>query len=172
MTIKEFADKRGLTKGAIYKAIKSSSFRIDQITGRNGRITEEGREILRILFPEPLSEPLTETKAGDSPADDLRTRLSEAERALEKAEDALKVEREQRALFEKLYNEAKEELRQQRESAERERTIFYDKISELTRLTSQQQELARLATMNPIKRLFSGRKRKQEATIDTSGEVN
>lgn len=170
MTIKEFADRQGLTKGAIYKAIKGSSFRIDQITGRNGRITEEGREILRILFPETRSEPLKETQAEDSTIDELRTRLSEAERAREKAEDALKAEQEQRALFEKLYNETKEELRQQRETAERERTVFLEKISEANRLTSQQQELARLATMNPIKRLFSGRKKGKG--IDTQAEIN
>lgn len=178
MTIKEFADKRGLTKGAIYKAIKSSSFRIDQITGRNGRITEEGREILRILFPETRSEPLKEEKAGDSTFDELRARLSEAEserdeakRAREKAEDALKAEKEQRALFEKLYNETKEELRRERETADRERTQY--KI-----LLQTEQGLRIKAERNLFQRVkvfFLGEKTQPIVSVDsvdTSGEVN
>ena len=76
MTIKEFAEKQGLKRGTVYKAIKDSSFTVDQITGRSGQITEEGRKILQILFPdqEPLSEPLKETQPEDSVLDDLRER--------------------------------------------------------------------------------------------------
>ena len=79
MTIKEFAEKQGLKRGTVYKAIKDSSFTVDQITGRSGQITEEGRKILQILFPdqEPLSEPLKETQPEDSVLDDLRERLSQ-----------------------------------------------------------------------------------------------
>ena len=175
MTVKEFADGLGLTKGAVYKAIRNSSFTLDQITGRSGQITEEGRKILQILFPdqEPLSEPLKETQPEDSALDDLRERLREAERARDKAEESLRIEKEQRTLFERLYNETRDDLRKLQESSERERAAMHDRISEANRLLSQQQELERLRTMNPIKRLFAGRKKEKPAqTVDGSGQVN
>lgn len=175
MTIKEFAEKQGLKRGTIYKAIKDSSFTVDQITGRSGQITEEGRKILQILFPdqESLSEPLKETRPEDSALDELRERLSEAERARDRAEADLQNEKERSSLFEKLYNEAKDDLKRQQESAEREIASMHDRIRDANRLLSQQQELERLRTMNPIKRLFAGRKKeKPDQTVDGSGQVN
>ena len=171
MNIKEFAEGKGVTRGAIYKALTRTGHTVKELTDRKGNITAKGYAILRKLYPddqEPLSEPLNEPEAEDSTLDDLRTRLSEAERAREKAEAALEHETQQRALYEKLYTETREELRQQRETAERERQTFLERISEANRLISQQQELARLASMNPIRRLFSGKK-KQSA--DSQGTV-
>lgn len=175
MTIKEFSEKQGLSKGTIYKAIRNSSFQLNQITNRAGNITPDGLAILNRLFPES-GEP--DNQAEQDPGgelerlrdeleekrlecDGLREELKEKERALEKAEDALRNEVKQRELYEKLYSEAKEENKEQRESAERERDKLLEKISEAHRLASQQQELARIASMNPIKRLFSGRKKTQ-----------
>ena len=169
MTIKQFADKLGLTKGAVYKAIRSSSFTVDQITGRSGQITEEGRKILQILFPdqEPLSEPLKETQPDDSVLDDLRDRLREAERAREKAEESLRIEKEQRSLFEKLYNETKDELRDQRISAEKEREQY--KI--LIRAEQGLRMKAERSLFQRVKVFFLGEKNQPVDSVDTHGEV-
>jgi hypothetical protein len=169
VTIKQFADELGLTKGAVYKAIRSSSFTVDQITGRSGQITEEGRKILQILFPdqEPLSEPLKETQPDDSVLDDLRERLREAERAREKAEESLRIEKEQRSIFEKLYNETKDELRDQRISAEKEREQY--RI-----LIRAEQGLRMKAERNLFQRVkvfFLGEKNQPVDSVDTHGEV-
>lgn len=169
MTIKEFAEKQGLKRGTVYKAIKDSSFTVDQITGRSGQITEEGRKILQILFPdqEPLSEPLKETQPEDSVLEDLRDRLREAERAREKAEESLRIEKEQRSLFEKLYNETKDELRDQRISAEKEREQY--KI--LIRAEQGLRMKAERSLFQRVKVFFLGEKNQPVDSVDTHGEV-
>lgn len=176
MNIKEFAEGKGVTRGAIYKALTRTGHTVKELTDRKGNITAKGYAILRKLYPddqEPLSEPLKETRPDDSALDELRKRLSEAERAREKAEESLRIEKEQRTLFERLYNETRDDLRKLQESSERERAAMHDRISEANRLLSQQQELERLRTMNPIKRLFAGRKKeKPDQTVDGSGQVN
>lgn len=180
MNIKEYAETKGLTKGAVYKAITRSGHNAGELTDRRGHITGKGLSILREIYPdeqepdqEPLSEPLKETRPEDSALDDLRERLREAERARDKAEESLRIEKEQRTLFERLYNETRDDLRKLQEASERERAAMHDRISEANRLLSQQQELERLRTMNPIKRLFAGRKKeKPEQTVDGSGQVN
>ena len=175
MKIKEFAIGHNLTLSAVYKAIQRAGYTVKELTDKNNNLTESGLSILAAIYPdsemltpEPPSERLNDNEPDNSLIDDLKARLSEAEKALAKSETALKAETEQRTLFEKLYNETKDELRKQQESAERERDKLLDKISEAHRLASQQQELARIAAMNPIKRLFSGRKKKQ---IDVQGQV-
>ena len=169
MTIKQFADELGLTKGAVYKAIRSSSFTVDQITGRSGQITEEGRKILQILFPdqEPLSEPLKKTQPEDSVLEDLRDRLREAERAREKAEESLRIEKEQRSLFEKLYNETKDELREQRVSAEKER----EQLRILIRTEQGLRIKAERSLFQRVKVFFLGEKNQPVDSVDTHGEV-
>ena len=169
MTIKQFADELGLTKGAVYKAIRNSSFTLDQITGRSGQITEEGRKILQILFPdqEPLSEPLKETQPEDSALEDLRDRLREAERAREKAEESLRIEKEQRSLFEKLYNETKDELREQRVSAEKER----EQLRILIRTEQGLRIKAERSLFQRVKVFFLGEKNQPVDSVDTHGEV-
>ena len=180
MTIKEYAVSKAVTTGAIYKAVSRSGHSAKELTDRKGQITGKGLSILREIYPdeqepdqEPLSEPLKDTQPEDSALDDLRERLREAESARDKAEESLRIEKEQRTLFERLYNETRDDLRKLQEASERERAAMHDRISEANRLLSQQQELERLRTMNPIKRLFAGRKKeKPEQTVDGSGQVN
>ena len=179
MKIKEYAIGHHLTQSAVYKAVQRAGYSVKELTDKNNDLTAAGFAILAEIYhdseisaQEPPSERLNESKPDDSLIDDLKSRLSEAEKALAKSETALKAETEQRTLFEKLYNETKEELRKQQESAERERDKLLDKISEAHRLASQQQELARIAAMNPIKRLFAGRKKKQIDAVESAGEVN
>lgn len=173
VTIKEFSEEIGLSKGAIYKAIRNSSFQLNQITNRAGQITPEGLTVLKGLFPDHgggLDAPEGSDRLQEE-AERLRDALEEserlrkeAERSLERAEDALEAEKRQRETFEKLYMEEREEVKELREAAEREREKLLEQISEAHRLASQQQELARIASMNPIKRLFSGRRNQGRGT--------
>jgi hypothetical protein len=154
MKIKEFAVEKGVTPGAIYKAVQRSGHSAKELTDKRGNITAKGAGILQKLFPddtEPRSEPLKEERADNSTLDDLRDRLRAAEERAEK--------------WERLYLELQEKT-------ERERASLLDRISEANRLISQQQELARLASMNPIKRLFSGRKKEQQQQIPSDGQIN
>ncbi len=174
MNIKEYAETKGLTKGAVYKAITRSGHNAGELTDRRGHITGKGLSILREIYPdeqepdqEPLSEPLKETQPEDSVLDDLRERLREAERAREKAEESLRIEKEQRSLFEKLYNETKDELRDQRISAEKEREQY--KI-----LIRAEQGLRMKAERNLFQRVkvfFLGEKNQPVDSVDTHGEV-
>lgn len=179
MTIKEYASHQGLTNSAVYNAVRRAGHSTKELTDKKGNITPAGFAILGSIYPE-IKEPSPETvserpkksKSNNSAYDELKARLSEAEKTIDKTETLLKAESEKSALFEKLYSETKEELRKLQESSERERSALHDRISEANRLLSQQQELARLATMNPIKRLFAGRKKKQVDGVESAGEVN
>ena len=178
MTIKEFAEEQGLKRGTVYKAIKDSSFTVDQITGRNGQITEAGRKILQILFPdqEPLSDSLKDQQPDDSVLEDLRERLSEAERARDRAEELLRIEKElrikaegQAEKWERLYLEL-----QDRSAQERARDSEGQR--ELRVIAAQAQEIIKHFSMNPIRRLFSGKKKEKPVSpaepVDTKGEVS
>ena len=170
MRIKEYAAGKGVTQGAIYKAIGRAGHSAKDLTDRKGNITPKGSAILDELFPddqETRSEPLNEEKAGDSTLDDLRARLSEAERAREKAEDALKVEREQRIKaeaqaekWENLYLELQDKAAQEREA---NRTA----LTQAHILAARAQEAANKKT--GILRLFSGRKKDKD--IDAQAEI-
>lgn len=179
MKIKEYALQKHLTQSAVYKAVQRAGYTVKELTDRNNDITAAGFAILAAIYPdserpaqEPSSESPKESNPDNSIIDDLKARLSEAEKTIDKTETLLKAESEKSALFEKLYSETKEELRKLQESSERERSALHDRISEANRLLSQQQELARLATMNPIKRLFAGRKKKHDDAVESAGEVN
>ena len=153
MKIKEFADQKHLTQGAIYKAIGRAGYSARQLTDKKGNITTKGMAIINKLFaddPEPDSEPLKEEKPEDIIIAELRDRLKEAKERAEK--------------WETRYLELQTKT-------EQERASLLDKISEANRLLSQQQELERLRAMNPIKRLFSGRKKEQQQ-IPSDGQIH
>lgn len=188
MKIKEYALQKNLTQSAIYKAVQRAGYSSKDLTDKNNEITAAGFAILAKIYPDPdaenpdqdpASDRLPEKQTDNSVFDELRNRLSQAEKDLARAETALKAESEQRTLYEKLYNEKCEELKKlqestdrERERSDRERERLHNRVSEANRLLSQQQELARLASMNPIKRLFAGRKKKQNDTVESDGEVS
>lgn len=171
MKIKEYADGKGLTKGAVYKAIIRNGHSAGELTDKRGNLTAKGMQILDEIYQEPdqepLSEPLKETRPEDSALDELRERLSEAERAREKAEESLRIEKEQRSLFEKLYNETKDELRDQRISAEKEREQY--KI--LIRAEQGLRMKAERSLFQRVKVFFLGEKNQPVDSVDTHGEV-
>ena len=174
MTIKEYAESKAVSTGAIYKAVSRSGHSMKDLTDRKGQITGKGLSILREIYPddqepdqEPLSDSLKDQQPEDSVLEDLRERLREAERAREKAEESLRIEKEQRSLFEKLYNETKDELRDQRISAEKEREQY--RI-----LIRAEQGLRMKAERNLFQRVkvfFLGEKNQPVDSVDTHGEV-
>ena len=174
LKIKEFAVEKRLTQGAVYKAIQRAGYSMKELTDRNGNITEAGFAILASVYPDvkkPVqnspSERLNESKPDDSLIDDLKARLSEAEKALAKSETALKAETEQRTLFEKLYNETKDELREQRISAEKEREQY--KI--LIRAEQGLRMKAERSLFQRVKVFFLGEKNSAADSVDAHGEV-
>ena len=172
MTIKEFAEEQGLKRGTVYKAIKDSSFSVDQITGRNGQITEAGRKILQILFPdqEPLSDGLKDQQPEESAIDDLRERLSEAERARDRAEADLQNEKERRIRAEEQAEKWERLYLELQDSAAQERERIREQVRAAQVLTAQAQEVSKNLSRNPLRRLFSGRKKDKDATA-AEGEV-
>ena len=152
MKIKDFAAEKGLTPGAIYKAVQRAGHSTKELTDKRGHITAKGAGILQKLFPdeqEPRSEPLTEEKAGDSTLDDLRDRLREAQERAEK--------------WEKLYLELQDRAAQEREAHREELRAAHV-------LAAQAQETISKLSMNPIRRLFSGRKKDEQ--IPSDGQIH
>lgn len=153
MKIKDYAVEKGLTPGAIYKAVQRAGHSAKELTDKQGNITAKGSSILQKLFPdnaEPRSEPPKEEKAEDSTLDDLRARLRAAEERAEK--------------WERLYLELQDRAAQEREAHREELRAAHV-------LAAQAQEtISALSRKNPILRLFSGRKKEQRHTA-ADGEV-
>ena len=173
MKIKEFAEEIGITQGAIYKAILRAGYSTKKLTDKRGEITSAGMRILRRIYPENAPETVSdapeETEADNSTFDELRDRLREAESRrdaldaeLKSVRDQLTEARDQAQKWEKLYLEEREQARIIRETAAEEK-----RRADI--LLSQAQENYRILAMNPIKRLFSGRKKAQ--SVETDGEI-
>ena len=174
MKIKEYAIGHHLTQSAVYKAVQRAGYSVKELTDKNNDLTAAGFAILAEIYhdseisaQEPPSERLNESKPDDSLIDDLKSRLSEAEKALAKSETALKAETEQRTLFEKLYNETKDELREQRISAEKEREQY--KI--LIRAEQGLRMKAERSLFQRVKVFFLGEKNTAADSVDAHGEV-
>lgn len=84
MTIKDFAEDRGITVQAIYSKLKAKSIPIERITaGKSKDITEEGQAVLNGLFTQSIKEiGLIET---------LKHELKQAQDALEAQRQANEV---------------------------------------------------------------------------------
>lgn len=159
MKIKEYAEYKGITRDAIYKAVGRAGRSTRELTDKKGNITPKGMEILDNLFAddqEPQRERLKDTKAEDSTLDDLRARLSEAQERAEK--------------WERLYLELQDRAAQEREAAEKEREQY--KI-----LLQTEQGLRIKAERNLFQRVkvfFLGEKTKpieSVGSVDAHGDV-
>ena len=141
MKIKEFAEDRGLTQGAIYKAIMRDGHSTKQLTDKRGNITAEGFQILYRLYSEeeyplkPEEQDQDQGEARQTLLDDLRDRLRAAQEQAEK--------------WERLYLELQEQ-------SAHERAEHREELREAHIIASQ------ALHRNPLKRLF-GRKKAQEA---------
>ena len=174
MKIKEYADGKGLTKGAVYKAIIRNGHSAGELTDKRGNLTAKGMQILDEIYQEPdqepLSEPLKETRPDDSVLEDLRDRLSEAERARDRAEADLQNEKERRIRAEEQAEKWERLYLELQDSAAQERDRIREQVRAAQVLTAQAQEVSKTLSRNPLRRLFSGRKKDKDATA-AEGDV-
>lgn len=174
MKIKEYADGKGLTKGAVYKAIIRNGHSAGELTDKRGNLTAKGMQILDEIYQEPdqepLSEPLKETRPDDSVLEDLRDRLSEAERARDRAEADLQNEKERRIRAEEQAEKWERLYLELQDSAAQERDRIREQVRAAQVLTAQAQEVSKNLSRNPLRRLFSGRKKDKDATA-AEGDV-
>ncbi len=143
MKIKDFAEEKGLTKQAIYKAIGRAGLSTKQITDKAGNITGRGFTILRNIFPDP--EPETgengRTAGADPNQPGTAAELEQLRQRIAELEESCRT-------WERRYFEALETAKQEGQ--------------QLRVLLSQEQQL-RLAAENRgfFRRLFSGKKETQ-----------
>jgi len=178
MTVKEYAESKAVTTGAIYKAVSRSGHSMKELTDRKGQITGKGLSILSEIYPddqepdqEPLSEPLKETRPDDSALDDLRDRLSEAERARDRAEADLQNEKERRIRAEEQAEKWERLYLELQDKAAQERERILENAREAHVIAAQAQEAAN--KKSGFLRLFSGRKKEKPAeSVDGKGQVD
>lgn len=138
MKIKEFADKKQLTKQAVYKALNRAGYSAKTLTDRSGNLTKKGLTVLNRLFP----------SAGDQVEPDQPEQADQDDSivsALRNQVDELKQRCEQ---WETRYFQAVDQAKQENE--------------QLRILLQREQEL-RLYAENKgfFKRLFAGKKEKE-----------
>ena len=140
MKIKDFADKKGLTRQAVYKALNRSGYSAKKLTDRSGNLTKNGLTVLNRLFPsagdqvnqEP-PEPVEQDQS--SIIDELRNQVDEWKRKCDE--------------WESRYFEALNQANTEKE--------------QLRVLLQREQELRLYAERKGVfKRLFAGRKEKTE----------
>ncbi len=147
MKIKDFADGKGLTKQAVYKAIQRAGFSTRQLTDRHGNITAKGLAVLQNLFPDQpeqdqeADKPGTESELSpkqQDPIPDLRPEVERLTRKVEELESRC-------AEWERRYFDAVDHAKTESE--------------QMRVLLSQEQQL-RLAAENKhfFRRLFAGKK--------------
>ena len=120
MKIKEFAEDRCLTQGAIYKAIMRDGHTTKQLTDKRGDITAEGFRILYRLYPEeeypPKLKELDQKEARQTILDDLE----EKNRIIESLQEALREAEADKSTIDDL----RERLRSAQEQAEKWERLY------------------------------------------------
>lgn len=153
MKLQEFALRQKLSNNALYKAIRREGYTAKDLTDKRGNITSAGLKILRRMYPEDVEEQQQE------PEQEPEQRKEAGREALEKEAESLRKQlaetRERAEKWEKLYLDLQDDAAQER--AELQQQIKNSQI-----LLARQQEINSRLMMNPIKRLFSGRKKDQE----------
>lgn len=153
MKLQEFALRQKLSNNALYKAIRREGYTAKDLTDKRGNITSAGLKILRRMYPEDAEEQQQE------PEQEPEQRKEAGREALEKEAESLRKQlaetRERAEKWEKLYLDLQDDAAQER--AELQQQIKNSQI-----LLARQQEINSRLMMNPIKRLFSGRKKDQE----------
>lgn len=139
MKIKEFAERKQLTRQAVYKALNRSGYSAKDLTDRSGNLTKKGLTVLNRLFP--------------SDGDQVNHEPPEP------------VEQDQSSIIDELRNQVDE---QKRKCAEWESRYFEavnqakTETEQLRILLQREQELRLYAERKGIfKRLFAGKKEKQ-----------
>ena len=154
MKLQEFALRQKLSNNALYKAIRREGYTAKELTDKRGNITSAGLKILRRMYPEDVEEP------QQDPEPEQEQRKDPGREALEKELKGLREQlaetRERAEKWEKLYLDLQDKAAQ-------ERSEMQQQIKAAQILLAQQQEINSRLLMNPIKRLFSGRKKEHES---------
>lgn len=81
MKIREFAEGKGLTKQAVYKALNRAGFSAKELTDRSGNLSKQGLSVLRRLFPADQDQPERPERAApdQDQLEQLRIRIRELE---------------------------------------------------------------------------------------------
>ena len=107
MKIKEFADKKQLTKQAVYKALNRAGYSAKTLTDRSGNLTKKGMTVLNRLFPsagdqadrqdqpEPVDQDESTVAELRNQVTELKERCKEWETRYFQAVDQAKQENEQ-----------------------------------------------------------------------------
>lgn len=143
MTIKDFAEKKGVTKQAVYKAINRSGLSARQLTDRKGNLTKKGAALLMKLFPDDPE--LTGKAFSDAELleEDQQPQASNAEQ--EQLRQTVKALEEKCQEWEKRYFALIESHKEETE--------------QLRKLIAREQELRYAAEHKGFfKRLFAGKK--------------
>lgn len=151
MKIQEFASSKNLSNNAIYKAIRREGYTAKELTDKRGNITPAGFKILRRIYPENAEE--------QQPDPEQRKEAEPGRESLERELDSIRGQlaeaRERAEKWEKLYLDLQDKSAQ-------ERSEMQQQIKAAQVLLAQQQEINSRLLMNPIKRLFSGKKKERE----------
>jgi len=142
MTIKEFAEGKGLTPQAVYKAVGRAGFKTRQLTDRKGKLTTSGISALKVLFPENPDESATAQEAEPKAESPELVRLREQVEALQTRCRELEQQCEDwKGRFFDAQEHSREEAQQMRQ------------------LLSQEQQLRMAAERKGfIRRLFAGKR--------------
>lgn len=136
MKIREFAESKGVSAQAIYKAVGRAGYSAKILTDRSGNITKKGLSVLRKIYPDsPDLDPVSEVETEEK---DLIDRL--------KSENAaLRIDLD---MWQKRYFELVDKSNEER--------------NHLQILIDQEQKLRAAAEHRGlIRRLFSGKKEKE-----------
>lgn len=154
MKLQEFALRQKLSNNALYKAIRREGYTAKELTDKRGNITSAGLKILRRMYPEDVEEP----QQDPEPEQEQRKApgLEALEKELKSLREQLAEARERAEKWEKLYLDLQDKAAQ-------ERSEMQQQIKAAQILLAQQQEINSRLLMNPIKRLFSGRKKEHES---------
>lgn len=84
MKIKDFAERKQLTKQAIYKALNRAGYSAKTLTDRSGNLTKKGTAVLNRLFPsagdqlnQEQPDQLDQLDQDESVVSDLRNQVNE-----------------------------------------------------------------------------------------------
>lgn len=154
MKLQEFALRQKLSNNALYKAIRREGYTAKELTDKRGNITSAGLKILRRMYPEDAEEPQQDPEPEQEQRKDPG--LEALEKELKSLREQLAEARERAEKWEKLYLDLQDKAAQ-------ERSEMQQQIKAAQILLAQQQEINSRLLMNPIKRLFSGRKKEHES---------
>lgn len=158
LKLKEFASRLKLSNNALYKTIRREGYTAKELTDKRGNITPAGMKILRRMYPEDAEEQQQEPEQEPEQRKEADRELLEKEAESLRKQLAETVERAEK--WERLYLDLQDKTAEERAEMQQQQRA-------LQVLLAQQQDINRRLLMNPIKRLFSGRKK----DLETGGKV-